>query len=962
MNFKHYTKNLLFLLSIISTNTYTQNYFQQEVDYIIDVSLNDNLHTLKGFIEIDYTNNAPQTLDTLWFHLWPNAYKNNSTRLAQQKIEDGDTKFHYSTEEEKGYIDSLKFRVNGGLVDWEYHPQHIDICKLILKTPLKSGENINISTPFFVKIPDAKFSRLGHVEQSYMITQWYPKPAVYDKDGWHIMPYVDQGEFYSEFGNFDVKITLPSNYVVGATGNLQNESEILFLNELVDKTNNITDFGDDLSFPKSNSDTKTLHYKEENIHDFGWFADKRFNVLKGEVELPYSKDKVTLWCMFTNNEAELWKNSIEYMHDATYYYSLWNGNYPYKQCTAVDGTISAGGGMEYPGVTVIGESYTDKALEEVIMHEVGHNWFYGMLASNERDHPWMDEGINSHNEIRYMRTKYPEYNMLLDMLPPKIKKILDLTDYDNKQTFLELIMMGSRTGKDQSIELHSEEYTTMNYGMIVYMKTAIVLDYLMAYLGEDLYDLCMQKYFEKWKFKHPNPEDLKSVFEETTRRNLDWFFDDIIKTTKKIDYKIKNIKTNDDNLIIKVQNKGEINSPFLISAIKNNEILKSKWVDGFKDMKTVKFETLNQKYDYIQIDYNGDIPEINRNNNTIKTTGILKKIEPLRFQILGSIDHPKKTQVFFLPNLNWNFYDKSLVGVSFYNQFLPSDGLNYTISPLYAFGTKKINGNYQLNYLKYDTNKFIDKLKTGIFLEKHSYTMNGDDAKQYIRIEPFIEIDFKKDTPRSKKQNFLRTEIIHLNKADEKSCFWNTNYKFSNKNTFHPYSLNINTQFGKSLQKINLILKSNYSLNQKKKLNIRMFAGFVNTDEDRYHLNMSAWTGLDDYTFSNKYLGRSESTGFLSQQITENEGFIKHTTDITSDKFLTTINIDYNLYKRVKLYVESGTNGNQLVYGTGLQIPLGPLNIYIPIFTENGIIKFDNMSFIRYSLQLDFSNIMNLNF
>ena len=115
MNFKHYTKNLLFLLSIISTNTYTQNYFQQEVDYIIDVSLNDNLHTLKGFIEIDYTNNSPQTLDTLWFHLWPNAYKNNSTRLAQQKIEDGDTKFHYSTEEEKGYIDSLKFRVNGGI-------------------------------------------------------------------------------------------------------------------------------------------------------------------------------------------------------------------------------------------------------------------------------------------------------------------------------------------------------------------------------------------------------------------------------------------------------------------------------------------------------------------------------------------------------------------------------------------------------------------------------------------------------------------------------------------------------------------------------------------------------------------------------------------------------------------------------------------------------------------------------
>ena len=206
------------------------------------------------------------------------------------------------------------------------------------------------------------------------------------------------------------------------------------------------------------------------------------------------------------------------MHDATYYYSLWNGDYPYKQCTAVDGTISAGGGMEYPGVTVIGESFTDKALEEVIMHEVGHNWFYGMLGSNERLHPWMDEGLNSHNEIRYMRTKYPDFNLYLDQLPDKIVKILGLEGYDTKQTLLEMNMISARTGQDQPIELHSEKYTSMNYGLIVYYKTAIVFDYLMAYLGEDLYDKCMKTYFEKWKFKHPRPEDLRSIFEEKTNK------------------------------------------------------------------------------------------------------------------------------------------------------------------------------------------------------------------------------------------------------------------------------------------------------------------------------------------------------------------------------------------------------------------------------------------------------------
>ena len=147
--------------------------------------------------------------------------------LAKQKIEDGNTTFHYADEKERGYIDSLNFTVNGKKANWSYHPEHIDICKLILNKPLKAGQNIRISTPFFVKIPDAKFSRLGHVEQSYMITQWYPKPAVYDKKGWHPMPYLDQGEFYSEFGTFDVKITLPKDYKIMATGDLVDSEDEL---------------------------------------------------------------------------------------------------------------------------------------------------------------------------------------------------------------------------------------------------------------------------------------------------------------------------------------------------------------------------------------------------------------------------------------------------------------------------------------------------------------------------------------------------------------------------------------------------------------------------------------------------------------------------------------------------------------------------------------------------------------
>ena len=196
--------------------------------------------------------------------------------------------------------------------------------------------------------------------------------------------------------------------------------------------------------------------------------------------------------------------------------------------------------MEYPNITVIGQMGNSFLLEQVIMHEVGHNWFYGILASNERQHPWMDEGMNSFHELRYMRKKYPKYNTVNEILPKEIIKLFNLKDYTNKQITAELIyFLNATTATDQPIELTSEKYTSLNYGGIVYSKTAIAFDYLMAYLGEEMMNKCMKTYFETWKFKHPYPKNVKNIFERVSGKDLSWFFDDLIKTTKKIDYSLE---------------------------------------------------------------------------------------------------------------------------------------------------------------------------------------------------------------------------------------------------------------------------------------------------------------------------------------------------------------------------------------------------------------------------------------
>ncbi|MBC7426158.1 MAG: M1 family metallopeptidase, partial [Bacteroidia bacterium] len=440
----------------------TQSAWQQHVDYKIEVTLNDVDHTLKAFETIIYTNNSPDILTYIPFHLWPNAYADNNTVFAKQLLAQGKLDFHFAPDSMRGNIAGLDFKVDGLSVKTEINE---DICQLQLNKPLMPGETISISTPFIVKIP-GQFSRLGHVGKSYQISQWYPKPAVYDINKWHAIHYLDQGEFYSEFGSFEVAITLPGDYTLAATGILQNEEDRM----------------------SNSKPTKTLTWKQDSIHDFAWFAAKNFIVETAEVTLPSGK-KIKTWSYSLpspDEEKDKNKKSInQSIEQALLYYSSRIGDYPYSTATAVIGPLIAGGGMEYPTITICQDDDKD-----VIVHEVGHNWFYGALGSNERDHPWMDEGLNSYYEMgatNQMEIKEPfKYR--------RLSKNLNYQNTFNEHYFLYLFQ--ARLNEDQACNLTSEDYSEINFGAIVYSKTALLLNYLCNYLGQPLYDSCMKQYYK----------------------------------------------------------------------------------------------------------------------------------------------------------------------------------------------------------------------------------------------------------------------------------------------------------------------------------------------------------------------------------------------------------------------------------------------------------------------------------
>lgn len=509
------------LLSFVSITLFAQQaYWQQQVNYTIDVALNDQDKSIKGFETIVYRNNSPSTLNFIWFHIWPNAYKNNQTALFQQ-IKNDPSRNKKLEKYSYGSIEGLNFKVNGVTATTEPHanPQYIDIIKVNLPTALKPGDSVSITTDFLVKLP-TYFSRSGYADTEFMITQWYPKPAVFDQDGWHEFPYLDMGEFYSEYGNYKVNITLPSSYVVGATGVLQNKDELATYKDLGTK-NTINRKGKPaLYLATGSAPTKTLQYVMNNVPDFAWFADKDLVIQYDTLKLASGKT-IDAFTYYHNKKQSLWVNSIDYVKDATKHYSNWIGEYEYPIVQAIEGPKNnSSGGMEYPTITLITSPDAEATtLDAVIAHEVGHNWFMSMLGSNERMHTWQDEGLNTYFQFRYEAEKYKSNSIFGKEIPANIKALPTDAFLNSIYGALASIPMNSAIETPAASFKNADEY-----GLISYMKTAVWLYLLEKSVGRDKIDRAFKNYFIEWKNKHPTPQNLKTSFENALGSNLDTYF------------------------------------------------------------------------------------------------------------------------------------------------------------------------------------------------------------------------------------------------------------------------------------------------------------------------------------------------------------------------------------------------------------------------------------------------------
>ncbi len=947
-------KYLIFVFFLlISFNSFAQPTWQQRVDTKIDVQLDDRKHMLNAFEEFIYTNNSPDTLRFIYVHLWPNAYKNDHTPFAQQMDRNGSTSFYYSKQKDRGYIDSLQFMIDGLSAEHFIAENAPDIARLDLLKPLLPGASVKVSTPFRVKIPIV-FSRMGHTGQAYFISQWFPKPAVYDQKGWHAISYLDQGEFFSEYGSYDVNITLPENYVLMATGNCMNEKENKWLDSLAsqplpDDTLRMpattvkippriksTDTLYNKGWPSSSLVMKTVHFHEDNVHDFAWFADKRWIVRKDTVLSPGNNKLVTTWAAFLPSYQSEWKNATGYMKETVKHYGKWVGPYQYSTIKAVLGDMHAGGGMEYPTVTIVDKSIRAN-LKMVIVHELGHNWFYGMLGSNEREHPWMDEGLNTFYEQ---------------------KTTTDLNE-DSSATFkiamdeTALYFEHAATHEDQAIDQPAANFTKLNYGLDVYYKTALALKWLEKYIGHEDFERGMKDYYDKWHFHHPYPEHFRACLEKHTTRSIGWFFETILNTDKKIDFTITKISDGSAS----IRNNTGVNAPVLINAYVDDSLTGSFWTEPFIGTTTIPLNGVS----FNKLSVDDAIPDGKKNNNVYHSKGIFHHFG-LRLKPYFGLNESTYDKIFFLPYLCYNQYDGIMPLLLLHNLTIPENRFRFAIAPMYSFATKAFTGAGSIGYLWYPGNFFKEIMlqadaKTFHFDETH---VNLDKAlfTRYTKVAPSLNFTLNEYDPLStvtrtlllkgygiSEEHFdFGSDSLSKPSLKKKQNFYGLlRYKHQNKRTYNPFDYSLEAQMGTDFAKVNLEGNMRIDYNKKNKsLHIRGYLGkfFPITSDpavtSRYMLNAS-YSGVDDYLYDGTYIGRNAHSRMAAQQISIQEGGFKiplYNGAARSDNWMATVNLktDLPLGKLpIRLFLDAGlipntnqsfknTKSTTLLYDAGIEV------------------------------------------
>ncbi|MDG1393449.1 MAG: M1 family metallopeptidase [Flavobacteriaceae bacterium] len=592
------------MMAVFSQNNF--EYWQQHVDYDMDVKMYVNTFKYGGTQKLIYTNNSPDSLDKVFYHLFYNAFQPGSEMDVRSiTISDPDSRvddrISKLSKEDIGFLNVIRLTQNNTPLTYEVVGTVLEVQ---LNTPIKSGEKVVFDMLFEGQVPPVirRAGKNSKENVALSMAQWYPKMAEYDFEGWHADPYISR-EFHGVWGDFEVKLTIDKDYVVGGTGYLQNPTEV--------------GHGYGTQEIKNDSDLLTWHFVAPNVHDFTWAADPNF--IHDTLQVPEGPMLHFLYKKSLKSKyKKRWRDLQVPTSEIFQYYSSTVGKYPYEQYSVIQG---GDGGMEYGMCTLITGERSFESLVGVTAHEIGHTWFQFLMASNESKHPWLDEGF-----AEYTCTFIE--NTIFD-----VKPVQPLKRHYNR--YLKLAL----SGNEQPMSTHGDRFKyNSSYSISTYSKGALVLAQLKYIIGDIAFNKTLKDYFNNWAFKHPTPNDFIRCAEKASGLELEWFLTDWTQTTNTIDYGVRTVETiNSKTQItleriglmpmpveVQIQYKGGRTTTYYIplremrgeKPAEDGVVLLKDWTWAYPEYR-FDIDIDRSEIESVTLDVDNEVADVNKDNNKI---------------------------------------------------------------------------------------------------------------------------------------------------------------------------------------------------------------------------------------------------------------------------------------------------------------------------------------------------------
>jgi hypothetical protein len=890
-----------------------------DIDAVVDVETK----SISISQSIVYNNTSNDTLTEIYLNDWNNSYSTKSTPLAKRFEEEFSTKFHLAKSEQRGYtvITALKNNSNEPL-EHNRLKDHPDIIKVTLKNPLRPGESYNLNLDYILSIPDATFTDYGFTKsKNFELKYWYITPTVYDGK-WNYYSNKNLNDLFIPKSDVKLKLTYPINYKATS------ELDVVSMN------------------PDNTNKTVTIEFYGENRVDtylslnklpsFGYTQTDDFTLISNINEKGLAGiDKVLLTDKITR------------------YLSENLGNYPHKKLVVSN--------IDYNKNPLYGlnqlpdflSPFPDQFQYELkLLKTALKKYIDNILLLNPRKEYWLSEGLQIYYLIKYVEAYYPDMKLLGNLSNIWGVKAFHAADLDfNFQYFL-YSMEIARKNRDQPLTTSKDSLIKFNANIASKYKAGVGLNYLDEFTDDIILSNNITAFLKTYQLKPVRISDFESFINSKTSKNIDWFFTDYVSTRKKIDFKIKSVKTTEDSIEVTIKNKRNNALPVSLFRLKNDSILGKLWVENVSDTKTIVLP--KDETDKFTLDYNNVIPEFNQRDNYKAVNGSIFNNKPLQFRLFKDVEDPDYNQVFFMPLVEFNnIYDGLTLGTKVYNKTILRKRLNYRFSPQYATKSRSLTGSTSVFYTHNLENQNLFDITYGISAGYQSFAQDAF----FTRIRPSISFTFRNDKDfRSDQMDFINIRYVSITRdvgenaiveVDEPDYgVFNISYTHSNPGIINFSRFNTDFQIADKFSKVSLNYEFRKLTKSNRNINFRFFAGvFLENNSDPTSDFFSfALDRPTDYLFDLNYLGRSEAAGLFSQQIIIAEGGFKSKLDTAfANQWMTTANFSTSIWRYIQFYGDVGLVKNRFdsakfVYDSGIRLNLVEdyFEIYLPLYSNLG--------------------------